>query len=187
MRRNRDEILDFVTLAHEHGVDQVSFTALNPQRLSYIWENPLARRRHASALLGVMAEVARRVQVLGMSWVDRVTPAIHRYYPALRLAPVAQSVAHQIGQVGSLQCTAFWRKMTIEADNVWACCWARSEFRRIPFHPERQSLLDVWNASGYRRARMLMAAGRYAEVCSDLCPIYFRWKCRLPPSSGEKT
>ena len=176
MRHNRNEILPFVELAHRHGVDELVLSLVGPQRISFYQQDPVRTPRAARMLLRIIGEAEQLMRRYGIAWTDRVRPGIWKRYAKLRPDRSSSPTGPNLRQHGELDCPAFWRKLVAEADHIWACCWSRPEFRRIPYDPQRQSLANIWNGAHYQRARKLMAARRYDEVCRPDCPIFARWR-----------
>lgn len=176
MKRNYNEILPFIDLAVKYGVDRVSFTIINLQRLNYFRQNILFNKKHAKELLITAQNIEEKVEEYNIEWVDRIRPAVYKKFPEYMPKELIEPESKRIEEIGRLPCYAFWKNMTIGHKSVSSCCWARKKYRHIPINHTNQSILDIWNGERYKEAREYLSSGKYSKVCDELCPVYIKWK-----------
>ncbi len=171
MRSNTSELLSFLNLMNEIGVDGVKIRSLYLE--GKLKEEPVQRD-------GFVFDYRR--EILDISEIQELTGQARQsaselnleFYDDLEFGP-GEAV------LGSPLCSEPWKTIYVMSRGIMPCCYAKTPFVMFSeldndnlFH----SLRDLWNAEEYRDMRSQLAKGVFPEFCQETpsCPIVRRSK-----------
>lgn len=180
MKRNMDELVKFVELAHKYSATQITFQAINNQRQAfYALENVTINDNSCYQLLKICEKLQDLADDYKIKLINKLPGNILRDNP-MSFFDYYNVKENDFNDDQYFSCNKFWKRLDISPDFYHTCCFSASKKYLIkPYSPQRtQKINEVWNSEKFVKGRELMKEHKFSQVCPISCYKLFKYKTK---------
>ncbi len=180
MKRNLDELINFVELAHRYGVSQITYQALNNQRkVFYALENVTLNKHICNELLKISEKLCDLSKDYNIKMINKVPGNILKDNPMVFL-DYYDVKEQDFNDDQDFSCNKFWKRLDVSPDYYHTCCFSASKKYLINTSSSQrtQKIKNVWNSDKFVKGRELIKEHKFSQVCPISCYKYFEYKTK---------